>query len=140
MLQLSIAGRCGQDAEYKQTQGGSEFCSFTVAADVGFGDAKQTVWVDVTRWGKGAKGLSDCLLKGQPVAVTGEMSLREHNGKTYIQCRADRVTLLGGRNDGQRQQTAGGGGDGWTGHAPSGGSNYDDLDSDIPFISRASIY
>lgn len=122
MLQLSLAGRCGRDAQYKQTQGGQELCSFTVAADVGFGDNKQTVWVDVTRWGKGAEALSKYLLKGASVAVTGEMSTREHDGKTYIQCRADRVTLLGGRGDN------------------AGASNRsdpppltDDLDDDIPF-------
>lgn len=136
MLQLSLAGRCGRDAEHKQTQGGTDLCRFTVAADVGFGDAKQTVWVDVTRWGKGADSLAKLLTKGQPVAVTGEMTTREHNGKTYIQCRADRVTLLGGRN----QQASGGGGDGWIGQAPSGGSNYDDLDDRIPFATNRSIY
>ena len=100
MLQLSIAGRTGRDAQYRQTQDGGEICNFTVATDVGFGDRKQTVWVDVTRWGKGAKGLSECLPKGTSVAVTGEMSTREHEGKTYIHLRADRVTLLGGRSDG----------------------------------------
>ena len=129
MLQLSIAGRCGRDAEYRQTQGGAEMCRFTVAADVGFGDNKQTIWVDVTRWGKGAQGLANCIRKGDPVAVTGEMSTREHDGKTYIQCRADRVTLLGSKGDGrgERKREAESGG-GWVGQAPA-----DDLDDEIPF-------
>lgn len=105
MLQLSFAGRTGRDAEYKQTQGGQELCRFTVAAETGFGDNKQTIWVDVTRWGKGAKGLANCIRKGDPVAVTGEMATREHDGKTYIQCRADRVTLLGSAPDrGERKR------------------------------------
>lgn len=134
MLQLSIAGRLGRDAEYRTTQGGDALCSFSVAADVGFGDRKQTIWVDVTRWGKGAEGLSKHLRKGTSVAVTGEMSTREHEGKTYLQCRADRVTLLGGGESGQgssrreergqRQQQDTGG---------SWGSNAADLDDDIPF-------
>lgn len=127
MLQLSIAGRTGRDAQYKQTQGGNELCSFSIAADVGFGDSKQTVWVDVTRWGKGAKGLSDYLPKGTPVAVTGEMSLREHDGKTYVQCRADRVTLLGGKAE---RKPDGGASDPSNAH---GGSNRDALDDEIPF-------
>lgn len=124
MLQLSIAGRTGRDAEYKQTQGGTDLCRFTVAADVGFGDNKQTVWVDVTRWGKGAEGLAKHLPKGSSVAVTGEMSLREHNGKTYVQCRADRVTLLGSKGE-QRGEAKRGYEDPRAGH--------DDDDSDIPF-------
>ncbi len=128
MLQLSIAGRCGRDAEYKQTQGGNELCSFTVATDSGFGDNKQTVWVDVTRWGKGAKGLADCIRKGDPIAVTGEMSTREHDGKTYIQCRADRVTLLGTKGDGRGERKREADNGGWHGQAPA-----DDLDDSIPF-------
>jgi single-strand DNA-binding protein len=95
MLNLTVAGRLGRDAEHKTTQGGTDLCSFSVAADIGFGDNKQTVWVDVTKWGKGAEGLARILRKGSSVAATGEMSLREHNGKTYVQLRADNVTILG---------------------------------------------
>ena len=108
MLQITIAGRLGRDAEYKQTQGGNELCSFSVAADVGYGDNKQTYWVDVTRWGKGAKGLSEILRKGSAVAVTGELTTREHNGKTYLQCRADNVTILGTGGRQTEQQSSSG--------------------------------
>lgn len=132
MLQLSIAGRTGRDAQHKTTQGGTEFCNFTIAADVGFGDSKQTVWVDVTRWGKGAKGLADCLPKGTPVAVTGEMSLREHDGKTYVQCRADRVTLLGKRVDNSATEARDYAEAGRNGHEPYN-EGQDDLDDQIPF-------
>ena len=90
-----VAGNTGRDAEYKKTQSGQEFCSFSVAGETGFGDRKQTVWVDVSKWGKGSEGLAKILRKGSRVAVTGEMSLREHNGKTYVQCRADHVKVLG---------------------------------------------
>lgn len=105
MLNLTVAGRLGRDAEHKTTQGGTDLCSFSVAADIGFGDNKQTVWVDVTKWGKGAEGLARILRKGSSVAATGEMSLREHNGKTYVQLRADNVTILGTP---QGQQSSGG--------------------------------
>lgn len=124
MLQLSLAGRCGRDAEYKQTQGGAELCRFTVAADVGYGDSKQTIWVDVTRWGKGAQGLASYIRKGDPVAVTGEMSTRVHEGKTYIQCRADRVTLLGSKRDAAPAEET-------TQHY--GTQSPADLDDEIPF-------
>ena len=104
MLIVTIAGALGRDAEYKTTQGGKSFCSFPVAASVGYGDNKTTIWVDVTRWGEGAQGLSRHLLKGSKVTVTGELSTREHNGKTYLQCRADHVALQGSRGDGPRSE------------------------------------
>lgn len=125
MFQISLAGRLGRDAEYRQMQrGDGELCQFSVACDVGFGDSKKTMWVDVTRWGKGAKGLADILSKGDSVAVTGELSTREHDGKTYLQCRADRVTLLGGGPKADRQES---------GQQTTNSAFGDDLDDDIPF-------
>lgn len=101
MLNLSLAGSLGRDAEYKETQSGKGMCQFSVAVNVGYGDKKTTIWIDVTRWGDGAKGLSNILRKGSKVAINGEMTTREHNGKTYIQCRADNVTIMSSpRNEG----------------------------------------
>ncbi len=96
MFIATIAGNLGKDAAYKETQNGKPLCSFPVAADVGFGENKRTLWVDVTRWGDGAKGLANILVKGSRVTVSGELSTREHEGKTYLQIRADHVTLQGG--------------------------------------------
>jgi single-strand DNA-binding protein len=94
MKTITIAGNTGKDAEHKSTQAGQELCSFSVAVDDGFGDNKTTMWFDVTRWGKGADGLARVLRKGSKVAVSGELSTRVHDGKTYLQVRADKVTIL----------------------------------------------
>ena len=77
MLNLSLAGNLGRDAEHKTTQGGQELCSFAVAVNVGFGENKSTVWVDVTRWGKGAEGLARILRKGSKVYVEGSLRTRK---------------------------------------------------------------
>lgn len=130
MQVATIAGNLGRDAEYKTTQGGDGFCRFTVAVTTGWGDRKATTWWDVTRWGKGAEGLAGLLSKGAKVTVSGEISTREHEGKTYLQLRADHVTLQGGKQDaghsradqreaGQARQEA--------------RRIADDLDDDVPF-------
>jgi len=105
-LIATAVGNLGKDAEYKTTQGGAEMCSFSVATTSGYGDAKQTLWVDVTKWGKGAEGLSKLLVKGTKVTAIGELSTRENNGKTYVQMRADHVVLQGGRNAERPTNTA----------------------------------
>jgi single-strand DNA-binding protein len=105
-LIATAVGNLGKDAEYKTTQGGTEMCSFSVATTSGYGDNKQTLWVDVTKWGKGAEGLSKLLVKGTKVTAIGELSTREHNGKTYVQMRADHVILQGGRNAERPTNTA----------------------------------
>ena len=125
MLKLTIAGRLGKNAEHKTTQGGTDICQFSVACDAGWGDNKTTYWVDVSKFGKGAEGLSRILKKGDPVAVIGDLTTREYNGKTYLQCRADDVTLQGSGR-GERKQPYDSGGS-------VGTSSYDDLDDDIPF-------
>lgn len=130
MIIVTVAGALGRDAAVKSTQGGDQLCSFPVAGSVGFGDRKQTIWFDVTKWGKGADGLSRILLKGTKVTVSGELSEREHEGKRYLQIRADHVALQGERSAGQQSSTThrnqNGQGTDWT---PGG----DDLDSDVPF-------
>ena len=105
-LIATAVGNLGKDAEYKTTQGGTELCTFSVATTSGYGDAKQTLWVDVTKWGKGAEGLSKLLTKGTKVTAIGELSTREHNGKTYVQMRADHVILQGGKQGERPVNTA----------------------------------
>ncbi len=149
----NIAGNLGKDAELKSTQAGDQFCRFSVAVTTGWGDRKATTWWDVTRWGKGTEKLAPMLTKGTKVAVSGEISTREHEGKTYLQIRADHVTLQGGaqsqgNSGGQSRQSD----DGWSGGASrhqggsgerSGGggtqSFADDLDDEVPFITCAPI-
>lgn len=127
MLIVTLAGNIGKDAQFKQTQSGTDICSFGVGVTVGYGDNKSTVWVDVTKWGKGAQGLANILCKGSRVTVSGELSTREHNNKTYLQCRADHVTIMGTpqdrRRDDDREETTG----------QVGGGGYDDLSDSIPF-------
>lgn len=123
MIITTIAGNIGKDAVFKSTQGGQELCNFTVAAAIGYGDKEQTLWFDVTKWGKGTEKLSSFLTKGKQVTVSGELSTREYEGKTYLQLRAEHIKLQGGKGEAQSQQSTGFG----------GGFGSDDLDDDLPY-------
>lgn len=133
MLIVTLAGNIGKDAVFKQTQSGTDICSFGVGVTVGYGDNKSTVWVDVTKWGKGAQGLANILRKGSRVTVSGELSTREHNNKTYLQCRADHVTIMG-TPQGQSQREP----DGSQGHASKFAD--DDLSDEIPFARNDTVW
>ena len=101
---LTVTGNLGRDAKVSST-GGSSVANFSVAAKSGYGDREQTIWIDCALWGQRAEGkLVDYLKKGQQVCVSGEMGTREHEGKTYITMRVDKLTLCGGR-DGSGAQT-----------------------------------
>ena len=95
---FSFTGNLGKDCRVGTGQ--TPMVSFGVGVKSGFGDKAQTIWVDCTLWGKQAESrLPDYLLKGQQVAVSGELGTREHEGKTYLTVRADQVTLLGGSQE-----------------------------------------
>lgn len=136
MIITTVAGNLGKDAVCKSTQQGDQFCNFSVGASVGYGDRKQTIWFDVTRWGKGADKLAGLLLKGTKVTVSGELSTREYEGKTYLQIRADHVALQGERKGDAPKQGAGSDtGSSGTSQGGFGGSFGDDLEDDVPFAT-----
>lgn len=109
MKNLTIAGNIGKSAELRTTQNGDSVAGFSVAVDDGFGDKKRTLWFDVSVWGKRADVLAPMLTKGGKVTVTGDLSTREHEGKTYLTLRANEVTLMSARqggDDAPRQERA----------------------------------
>jgi single-strand DNA-binding protein len=70
---LSFTGNLGNDCRMGQA-GQSTVCNFTVAVKSGFGQSEQTLWIDCALWGKQAESkLPDYLVKGQQVAVSGEL-------------------------------------------------------------------
>ena len=129
---ITLTGNLGKDCRVGQA-GSHTVCNFNVAMKSGYGDKEQTLWIDCALWGKQAESkLPDYLLKGQQVAVTGELGSREHEGKTYLTCRVNSIDLVGGKSDApkpaaqQEQAPTQGGGS-------AGGSS--DFDTDIPFAS-----
>lgn len=100
MNNLCLTGNLGNDCRVNQVSG-TTVCNFSVAMKAGFGDKAQTIWVDCALWGKQAETrLPEFLKKGQQVAVTGELSTREHEGKTYLQVRCNSVDLVGAKQEG----------------------------------------
>ena len=134
MNNFCFTGNLGGDVKVNST-GGSTVANFSVAVKSGFGDKAQTMWIACALWGKQAESkLIDYLTKGQQVAVTGELSTREHDGKTYLQVRVSTIHLVGGKSESgqqqaprqqqaqQRQQ-----------QSPQPAPNFDSFDDDIPF-------
>lgn len=95
MINVTVAGRLGKDAELRQA-GNSQVCSFSVAGDTGFGDRKQSHWFNCSLWGNQGAALQQYLRKGQQVTVIGEYSEREYEGKQYKELRVNSIELQGG--------------------------------------------
>lgn len=104
MNKFIFTGNLGRDAETKIV-GGTTVCNFAVAVTSGYGDKQKTTWVSCALWGKQAEGaLPGYLVKGQKVAVCGELSTREYQAndgttKTVVEVRCDNVDLIGAKSD-----------------------------------------
>jgi single-strand DNA-binding protein len=122
MKTITIAGNIGKDAETRNAQGGDTVTSFNIAVEDRSGKEKVTLWFSCSIWGKRGDSLRQYLTKGSKVAVSGDLSTREHEGKTYLQVRVDQVSLMGGGQDrAERQET------------PPAQQNALDNGGDIPF-------
>ena len=134
---ITIAGNIGKDAEIR-TAGQNKVTGWTVAVDDGYGDNKRTIWFDCNWWGGRGEKVAQYIRKGEKITVSGEMSTREHEGKTYLTVNVNDVKLQGGNSGGGTSQQSGGNYD-----APDqGGGNPNsnrDLDDEIPFLMEWRI-
>ena len=101
MITVTIAGRLGKDAELRQTNN-TQVCGFSVAADTGFGDHKQSHWFNCSLWGNQGAALAQYLTKGSQVTITGEYSEREYNGTQYKELRVNQIELQGSKQSQQQ--------------------------------------
>jgi single-strand DNA-binding protein len=122
MKNIVLAGNIGKDAELRSTGQGDKVAGFTVAVDDGWGDNKRTLWFDVSIWGARAEKLAPMITKGGKVCVSGDLSTREHGGKTYLTVRASEITLMSPRQEGRAQEDR---------RAPAG--RHADMSDEIPF-------
>lgn len=105
MKNITISGGIGKDAVTRATPAGDKVTGFSVAVSEGFGDKKRTLWFDCSMWGDRGEKIAQYLTKGSKVSVAGDLSTREHEGKTYLTIRAAEVTLMGGGEQrGERQE------------------------------------
>lgn len=107
MFQIMAAGNIGKDAVLRNTQSGEPVCSFSIGCKVQKGREQSTEWLSCSIWGKRAQSLAPYLTKGVSVSVLGALTTREHEGKTYLECRVSEVTLQGGQKKEQQRSDDG---------------------------------
>jgi len=96
-------GRIGRDAVTRHTPSGKPVTNWALAIDNGYGDNKQTVWLDCTMWDERGAKVAEYIRKGDRLGVTGEIGTREHDGKTYVTLRVANVELLAPKREGSEQ-------------------------------------
>ncbi len=105
----TFSGRLGRDSEVKHIPSGTAVLEFSLAVDTGFGDKKSSFWLKCSMFGDRGQKLSQYLLKGQQVIVSGEFSPREYQAgdgstKISLDLRVNAVELVGGKQDGGQRE------------------------------------
>jgi len=131
MNSITVAGQLGKDAELRHLPNGDPVANFSVADSQG--KDKDAIWWNCQLFGKRAESLSQYLVKGQAVTITGSVSQRKYtdkNGQERISTdvRVNEVALQGGKREAtqqpqQRQQAP----------KPSNPGGFENMDDDVPF-------
>ena len=127
---LSATGNIGRDVETRQA-GSSTVATFPLAVTVGFGERQSTMWVRCNLWGNRATGgLIQYLVKGQAVAVSGELSeppytTKEGEPRKSLELNVNSLDLIGSKKEAAAPAQA----------PAKAGPSIDDgyTDDDIPF-------
>ena len=134
---FTCVGTIVRDAEVRHTPSGQSILNVTVANNQGFGDKQKTLFIRCAVWGKRAESkLSEYLLKGQQVLVSGELTQNEYEKdgvvKTSLELNCNVVDLVGSKKEHSGQQQAPNTQDQSNQHA-------DYFENDVPFNSLNSM-
>jgi single-strand DNA-binding protein len=105
MKNITILGNVGKTPETREAGSGS-VTGFSIAVSDGYGDKKTTIWFDVSVWGKRGEVIANNVSKGDKLCVTGDLSTREYNGKTYLTINASDFSFVGAKSAPQESQPA----------------------------------
>lgn len=97
-IYATTQGNVGKDP-VKRNAGSTELASFSIASSYREKNEKKTTWINCTVWGKQAETIMQYVKKGNRILVSGELTTREHEGKTYLEMNVSAFEFLGGIAD-----------------------------------------
>lgn len=107
----TFAGRVGRDASTKEYQPGKFVTNFSLAVDVGFGEKKETDWIDSVIFGERGAKVAQYITKGKAMTIMGRVRAKHYQAKdgttkASISCEVIDFTLQGSGPEAARPTTA----------------------------------
>lgn len=91
MNTITIAGNLIADPKALTHTKGSDMTSFRLADNVWDGKEKIPVYFDCIAFGKNARFLSESFRRGDGVVISGELSIKLYQDKTYLKVMATNI-------------------------------------------------
>jgi len=135
--------RIGRDVEVRHTSQGEAVANLALAFNYRNKGEKATQWVEASLWGKRAEALAPYLAKGGLISVTiDDVHIETYEGRngsaSKLVGRVSDIELAGGGQQAEQPQKPAP-----VRQAPKpapASSGFDDMDSDIPFITCSMSY
>ena len=94
-----LMGRLTSTPELKTTPSGISVTSFSIAVDRGYGDNKQTDFINIVGWRKTAELICKHFTKGSRIAIEGSIQTRKYqdrdgNNRTMFEVVANNVHFV----------------------------------------------
>lgn len=125
---ITISGNVGKDAVLRVTPNGKHIATFSLPAKSGYGENEKTSWMQCKMFGVMAEKLTQGIVKGAKVTVSGEFVLEEWTKQDGTQAQTPTILVrdidLPPKNAGSNTQSRGNG----KSTGPS-----EQYDTDIPF-------
>lgn len=134
--QCNFIGRLGRDPDVKYLPSGDQVASFSIACGWKTKDKEGVEWISVNAFGRLAEIVAEYCTKGKQIYVSGRYMTRkwqdnEGNDRYSTQINADRIQLLGSKNDGDYEKNTEP--EASKPSAKTKGGGFDEMENDIPF-------
>ena len=89
---VTLVGRLTRDPEIRQTNNGTSVGNFTIANDYGvLNGEKQTLFINVSLFGKQTETLAKFFAKGNLIGVTGRLTQRKYTNRDGVEVTATEI-------------------------------------------------
>jgi single-strand DNA-binding protein len=130
---IILAGNLTRDPEAKVTQTGEQLVKFAIAVNRKTKSGEETMFVDITAWGKLAETCNTYLRKGSSVLVEGRLTIRSYDDKDGNPRKATEVVIDAMQMLDRKGDSMGNRG-GYSASSNAGSSYGDEsIESEIPF-------
>ena len=92
MNKVHLIGNLTKDVELRYTKQGTPVASYTIAINSGYGEKKQTDYINISTWGKSGEFVSKYFKKGQAIAITGRLRNKNYESNGVKQYSMEVVT------------------------------------------------
>ena len=102
-LKITAIGHVGRADEVKTLASGKAVLRFSLACSIGWGEKKDTQWLECSIFGDRATKLCQFITKGKPLMIHGEPKVRQYTSKAgtagaSLDVVVDDVVLLGSKD------------------------------------------